>query len=407
MQEKWFKPRGYRHFDAPVGGTYATKICDPQFVAQHSWLPLIHYVKRIKRYKKLDKKTVYKDRPIMFASHRDACILSKYSFDLSRQLDKKYIQLGLEKNVIAYRKLGLANYHFSSDAFQFTQRYEQCVILCFDITGFFDNLNHGVLKNKLKWILGVDEIPNDWYAVFRYVTKYQKVERIALESHQIFGKRLKERSRKPVATIREILEAEITIASNPDKFGIPQGTPISSAFSNLYMIDLDKTMVSACAEIGGLYKRYSDDILIICPLESEASITKILEASVSEHKLEIKAEKTERAVFNESSEEAFQYLGFNVSKDGAVIRPSSLARQWRKAKRSIKETKRIGEKAIAGGRATKIFTKRLRKRFQPIGARNFSKYARQAGEAFRSKKIVRQVLKLERMVHQEIRETLE
>ena len=82
----------------------------------------------------------------------------------------------------------------------------------------------------------------------------------------------------------------------------------------------------------------------------------------------------------------------------------SLARQWRKAKRSIKTTKRIGEQAIAEGHATKIFTKRLRKRFQPVGARNFSKYVRRAADEFGSKKIVRQVVRLERMVDLAIRD---
>jgi RNA-directed DNA polymerase len=60
----------------------------------------------------------------------------------------------------------------------------------------------------------------------------------------------------------------------------------------------------------------------------------------------------------------------------------------------------------AGGhvRADKIYTKRLRKRFAPVGARNFSKYARRAAVAFGSKRIVRQVARLERMVDQAIRE---
>jgi hypothetical protein len=47
----WFKTRGYRHFDAPVGIRYGEHVCDLSFVEHHSWLPLIHYVKRVKRYK--------------------------------------------------------------------------------------------------------------------------------------------------------------------------------------------------------------------------------------------------------------------------------------------------------------------------------------------------------------------
>lgn len=404
MGHEWFKRRGYRHFDAPVGLSFAALAENPAFVVKHSWLPLIHYVKRIKRYKKDDGKTVYKDRDIMFASHRDACILAKYAYEAGKLLDQHYEKTKLGDHVIAYRKLGLANYDFSAKAYRFAQDHQPCVVLCFDITGFFDNLDHAVLKDRLKRLLGVKELPPDWYAVFRHVTKFSNVERKALEVHPIFSKRLKERNREPIATIAEIHKASIPIAVNSKKKGIPQGTPISSAFSNLYMMDVDAIMAVTCAKVGGLYQRYSDDILVICPVHAEAEITKTLKVAIADHKLEIKDEKTERAEFGPSSDELFQYLGFNMSTDGASIRPSSMARQWRKAKRAIAATKTAGEKAIAEGRADKIFTKTLRKRFAPVGARNFSKYARRAADAFGSKKIVRQAMKLERMVDQAIRD---
>lgn len=404
LGHEWFKTRGYRHFDAPVGPSYAAKVDSSKFVAKHSWLPLIHYVKRVKRYKAKDGKTVYKDRDIMFASHRDACILAKYAFDLSVLLDQHYIKSALSNHVIAYRKLGRGNYDFSADAYRFAQKHEPCVVLCFDITGFFDNLDHTILKNRLKRLLGVDELPPDWYAVFRHVTKFHKVERQELEAHPVFSTRIKGDTREPIATITELHKAGIVITPNPNKFGIPQGTPISSAFSNLYMMDVDAAMVTACGKIRALYQRYSDDILIVCRPDNETEIIDALKSVIIAHKLEIKDEKTERALFGSGSEDIFQYLGFNVSKDGAVIRPTSLARQWRKARRAIKTTKRIGEQAIAKGNADKIYTKRLRKRFAPVGARNFSKYARRAADAFGSKRIVRQVMRLERMVDQAIRD---
>jgi RNA-directed DNA polymerase len=399
----WFKPRGYRHFDAPVGESFADKACDPTTVAKHSWLPLIHYIKRIKRYKQKDGKTVYKDRNIMFASHRDACILTKYTSDLVNKLDEHYIKSGLNDYVIAYRKLGRSNYEFSSSAYCFARRHEPCVVLCFDITSFFDNLDHGILKSRLKRLLGVSELPPDWYVVFRHVTRFSMVERKALEAHPVFSKRLKEKSPDPIATIAEIHEAGIPIVANPNKFGIPQGTPISSVFSNLYMLEVDAAMVDACGKIGALYQRYSDDILIICPPDREIEVTDVLKGAIAAHRLEIKEEKKERALFGPDSNEVFQYLGFNVSTAGASIRPASLARQWRKAKRAIRTTKRIGEEAIAAGIADRIYTKRLRKRFGPVGARNFSKYSRSAGHAFGSKRIVRQVMRLERMVDEAIR----
>lgn len=400
----WFRPRGYRHFDAPVGVSYVDAVCDPKFVAKHSWLPLIHYVKRVKRYKGGDGKTIYKDRDIMFASHRDACILSKYASDVVTLLDRHYEQFGLSDHVIAYRKLGRGNYNFSADAYRFAQDHQPCVVLCFDITGFFDNLNHAILKGRLKRLLAVDELSADWYAVFRHVTKFSKVEREALEGHSDFSERMKKDTREPIATITELHEAGVPIVSNPDTHGIPQGTPISSAFSNLYMLDVDSVMASACAKIGGLYRRYSDDILIICPPSCEKEIAAVLKSVIAEHRLQIKDDKTERAIFGPGSDEIFQYLGFNISKNGPSIRPASLGRQWRKARRAIKTTKRIGEEAIAAGCATKIYTKRLRRRFAPVGARNFSKYARRAAEGFGSKRIVRQVMRFERMMDRAIRD---
>jgi RNA-directed DNA polymerase len=279
-----------------------------------------------------------------------------------------------------------------------------CVVLCFDITGFFDNLDHKILKVRLKQLLGVSELPKDWYAVFRHVTKFSRVERSALEANTEFAARLKIRSNEPVATIAELHKAGIAIHQNATKIGIPQGTPISSALSNLYMMEVDRVMLEATNSLGGLYQRYSDDILIICLSDVAAELESVLTGAVTAHKLEMKDEKTERVMFEAGSEDVFQYLGFNASQAGATIRPSSLARQWRKAKRGIRATKRAGQKAIASGKATKIFTRKLRKRFQPVGARNFSKYARRAADAFGSKKIVRQVLKLERMVDQAMRD---
>lgn len=120
MAHEWFRPRGYKHFDVAVDERFADiSASNPHFTARHSWLPLIHYVKREKRYKPLLGKTIFKDRDIMYASHRDACILSRYAFILSGSLENFYENQKLGNNVIAYRKLGKANYtfqpkHFSS-----------------------------------------------------------------------------------------------------------------------------------------------------------------------------------------------------------------------------------------------------------------------------------------------------
>jgi RNA-directed DNA polymerase len=163
-------------------------------------------------------------------------------------------------------------------------------------------------------------------------------------------------------------------------------------------------MIDTCKAHGALYQRYSDDILIVCRVGSEAEFIAMVEKSLREHKLKLADEKTDRQLFDPHSAAVFQYLGFNISLDGAVIRPSSLARQWRKAKRAIKKTRNTGLMAMSRGKADKIFVRKLRRRFSPVGSRNFSSYSRRAGDVFGSKKIGRQVSRLERKVDAEIRE---
>jgi RNA-directed DNA polymerase len=403
MKPDWFKPRGYAHFDASVGGAFADSI-NSELVEKHSWSPLISYTKRIKRYKRLLGKTQYKDREIMYASHRDACILSKYSADLTILLDQHYKKQHLEDNVIAYRTLGKANYNFSAEAQQFAVANAPCVILCFDVTGFFDNLDHGILKGRLKRVLKVKELTKDWYGVFRHVTRFHHVRRDALASHPKFGPRLKLRVRQPLGTIAEVIAAGIPILSNKAKgIGIPQGTPISSVLSNVYLIDFDATMSFICKKEAALYQRYSDDILIICSVENELVIRESLDDQVEAHRLEINAKKIDRMIFDFLKPLNIQYLGFNLSPQGAALRSSSIARQWRKLRRSIARTKKLGERKVAAGNATKVFTKKLRRRFSPIGVRSFPSYARRSAKAFASKKIIKQVRRLEREADRAIR----
>ena len=90
MTPDWFRRRGYRHLDTPVGRAFAAKATDATFVARHDWTPLISYEKREKRYKAKCHKTVNKPRKIKDASHRDACILSYYAARLTDLLDARY-----------------------------------------------------------------------------------------------------------------------------------------------------------------------------------------------------------------------------------------------------------------------------------------------------------------------------
>lgn len=198
--------------------------------------------------------------------------------------------------------------------------------------------------------------------------------------------------------------------------GIPQGTPISAAASNLYMIEFDAAARAFCDGIGALYRRYSDDILVICePAHAEAAEEKILDLIKSE-KLEISLHKTERAEFNLASTalggKSAQYLGFSLHASGPALRASSLARQWRKMRKAMHRTYKIAARNIASGKSTKAHTKRLYRRFAHLKVRNdeglrivrnFSSYARRSAAAFGAdEKITQQIRRFERAALREI-----
>lgn len=408
---EWFRPRRYRHFDHPVGESFARKVTSPSFVCTHSFSPLIHYFKEEKRYKRRDHKTRVKARPIMYASHRDACILSYYSSLLTDLLEEEYAQSGVGESAVAYRSLGKANYHFAAEVFAFAKENAPVAILAYDVTGFFDNLDHRLLKRQLRSILRCQNLPDDWYKVFRYITRFSYVTVDDLKAVPSIAKSMEtDYERGPIATIATVKAEKVEIRRNPKALaGIPQGTPISAALSNLYMLEFDKALKQFCDDVGGIYRRYSDDILLVCAETHAVDAERMVVSMLSDLRLEISKDKTEITRFDVTadaplSERAAQYLGFNLYPDGPGIRPSSLSRQWRKMRRSLRRTAKVAAAAISKGAATKVYTKRLRRRFTPLAFRNFSSYARRSARVFGGdEKITQQVRRFEKEVERQLR----
>jgi len=397
----WYRPRAYLHFDVPVQVEFGEALT-PAAVAAHVWSPLIHYIKREKRYKVKERKTVKKERPIMFASHRDACILSKYSSNLVARLDRWYVAKGLDDTVIAYRALGKSNYHFAKRVEDFVRANPSVTVMCFDVTGFFDNLDHKRLKARLKAVLECDELAPDWYAVFKAVSRYRFVHLEELKKHDELAARLKAQKPHPLATIEQVKALGVPIEKNRANKGIPQGTPISASFSNLYMTEFDEEMEAEARKRGALYQRYSDDILIACPKTRWKVLQALVEEKLDEHGLELQGAKTDIVHLHGGSTLTFQYLGYQLGHVEARLRLKSLSRQWRTAKRSIRKTERIGLREIANGRAKQIYTRKLHKRFTNAGTRNFLNYAGRSAETLESPNIKRQAKRLRRYVQHEL-----
>jgi RNA-directed DNA polymerase len=413
----WFRGRGYRHFDNPMSVDDLPELLTTDNVAKHSFSPLIHQTAETKRYKPKDHKTVVKVRPLMYASHRDAAIFGFYSQQLNTLLSKYYDTHDLNRNVVAYRALGRANYDFSAEVYAFAKSCSPCTILAFDVTGFFDNLDHKRLKERIKSLLGVAELPGDWYNIFRALTKFRYVLKEDLHSNLTLKPRLNAGGRLRIATVAELKQlgiplrpngSQLSPARNPNTAGIPQGTPLSASISNAYMIEFDRSMKSFCDELGALYRRYSDDILVVCEDAHSSAVQAKVSELLDEEKLELSSAKTEVTKFDGTGTfggRSAQYLGFTFHPDGAAVRPSSISRQARKIRRAVTKAK---NKAQHSGEVLR--TRKLRKRFKLIidlntgrPIRNFPAYARRSAAAFGpNEKVMRQSLRLERFLERQI-----
>src|SRR5690606_3938899 len=237
----------------------------------------------------------------------------------------------------------------------------------------------------------------------RAVTRYRFIDLEEIKKHDHLAKRLRERKRHPLATITELKALKVPIEKNPNAVGIPQGTPISASFSNLYMTQFDLEMQAEAAKRGALYQRYSDDILVACPPSRGNVLEALVEEKLREHGLELQGAKTERVTLHApASTLTFQYLGYQLGHVDARLRLKSLSRQWRTAKRAIRKTERVGQNAIKQGKAKQIFTRKLHMRFTGAGSRNFLAYAQRSADTLGSPAIRKQTKRLRRFIQREL-----
>ena len=233
--------------------------------------------------------------------------------------------------------------------------------------------------------------------VFRAVTKYRRVEQIDLRENPVFANRmLRKRVRAPIATMEELVASGVKIHKNPNTYGIPQGTPISASMSNLYMAELDQKLKAETEKHGALYQRYSDDMLIACHPDQADELEALVVAAVKEEALEVQAGKTERCSLVGGQKDTFQYLGYHMGYVDAQVRPGSMSKQWRSAKRAIRKAERKGKARIDAGKADQIYTRKLRGKLTHVGVRNFIAYMGRSADELGSKPMKTQVKRLHR-----------
>ncbi len=349
--------RRYLHFDPPPSEATANSIVtDPDRVAAHAFYPFLGFTIETPRVSKDENGQFVKkpkNRPIKLAAHLDAAIYSHYGRLLGERYESELRSRGLSDCVTAFRRLpGAAknNITFAEEVFSFIQNHRPCVAFGFDVEKFFDRLDHDLLKRRWCATLGVPRLPADHFNVFKSLTQFTWVNRdLALEalginpkkplSQAVSGHRLCSASQ-----FRDQIRKKKLVWHNPERDknrGIPQGAPISALLSNIYLLDFDMMVQQRVSAIGGLYRRYCDDIMIVVPDGCGLDVEHLVREQIEAARLTINWGKVTTAGFPSDASlpaedwKSIQYLGFDFNGVSKWIRASSLNRYYGKMRRGV------------------------------------------------------------------------
>lgn len=166
--------KSYAHLDKHKSPKQFEKlVTNPDWVASHGFLPLIHVLMRVKRRTGCYKRFTFKERHIFYSSHTDSYIYQWYAQLLSQKYEEYLTDNEFKQVPTAYRSLdGKCNIDFAKEAFSFMKQQNDAFVFVTDFHSFFDSLNHSLLKNNLKKVLNTPNgLTTDWYAVYKSLIK--------------------------------------------------------------------------------------------------------------------------------------------------------------------------------------------------------------------------------------------
>jgi hypothetical protein len=401
----WLKNRGYLHLTQQINvgtrrGEILGKVKSFEFVKKHAFFPLIHTNIKVRRYKIADGatkrahsfegKSNSKLRPLHYSTHIDSMIFGYYGERLQSAYLKELEKVPhLAKCVTAYRRIKNPNkqnsykstIHFAHEVFEEIKHRsaEGCWVLKFDIEKFFSSMDHKVLKRAWCDLIRESTLPADHYNVFKAATKFSYILRDDLRlSHAREGRRygfderqLSEIRKSNVSAYFEnpkslrnfIDDGNIKIYKNQfrndndEVIGIPQGLPISATLANLYLLNFDQAVIEEIVKAhGGYYRRYSDDIIIICNSLNKDYIIDFVDKTLRvDSKVKINKEKTEQYFYCESElrgqsvkmvhlltkegllrNHPLTYLGFEYYGYKTLIKAANLSKFYRRMINAVK-----------------------------------------------------------------------
>lgn len=297
------KERRYKHFDLPLPEDGRELHIDfSKETESHRFLPFLGFTDSVRKFVREDQgrrvpKT--KKRAIRFASHSDAAYLQAYAEHLNPFYEKALAGDGTMGSVLAYRKGGGTNIHHAKVLFDEIIQRGDCTVIAMDISGFFDCLDHTLLRDEVAGLLGVTWLDGHHGTVWKNVTRYSWVETYELDT--ILGKKRNGHGRICSQTdyVRHVRGRKHGLVRKYDQtFGIPQGTPLSGLYANIYLRTFDREMIAMWNQRGGSYRRYSDDIAVVLPLGAKVNhVAAVVEKMLADFGLAMSVDKTEYADF--------------------------------------------------------------------------------------------------------------
>ena len=218
-KKDWFKLKRYPHIGFPLKAKdryvwIEQYVTNPDEIQKHSFLPFIHKTSKKRKFrkqysedtgkviinaksKKALRESSVKDRELYYASHLDSLIYGYYAKMLSDSYENKIKEFGLEEVILAYRTIPInpandkgpnkCNIDFANDTFNYIRNYpdKEFIAIALDIKGFFDELDHKILRDVWLQLLQTEEnklqkLPPHHFNVFKNITRFAYVDIVDL-----------------------------------------------------------------------------------------------------------------------------------------------------------------------------------------------------------------------------------
>lgn len=284
---------------------------------------------------------------------------------MSEKLNNKYniysSNNGISDCSVAYRTnlsngKKTSNITIAKEVFDFIDYNCNVWVMKGDFKGFFDNLNHNILNKNFIKVLEIKDNSSKksaWMKVIKNLENFIYIDKEKLDKLVGTHKFKRNNTYAYFNSIKDfgtfIKKNKYLLNKNKTK-GIPQGTSISAILANIYMIEFDKTINKLLYKYNALYRRYSDDFIIVIPKNKMSELeflniekhirdlsNKLTHLIIEKNKTKILSINNGNVYdLNTKSKSSLDYLGFIFSNNTVSFRGKSIYKFYYRGRKALK-----------------------------------------------------------------------